>query len=151
MASAKGRQAGGAYRDRSIVPRCREGGSSRPGDRAVIRATKKDEAGRRYLDIQRKAKQTGRPPDDVQDELIQLYARRLPRRRVTAVMTLVRMNPSLVTPADLGIFPLRPRRDLGVLDRQPVFHCCIVALVRTPRRLLPGAAPPRHVLANSHH
>jgi len=36
----------------------------------VIRATKETEAGRRYLDLQRKAKQTGRPTD----ELIQLYA-----------------------------------------------------------------------------
>jgi len=36
----------------------------------VIRATKQTEAGRRYLDLQRKAKQTGRPTD----ELIQLYA-----------------------------------------------------------------------------
>ncbi|MGH9725535.1 MAG: nucleotidyl transferase AbiEii/AbiGii toxin family protein, partial [Candidatus Acidiferrales bacterium] len=37
---------------------------------AVIRATKETEAGRRYLDLQRKARQTGRPTD----ELIQLYA-----------------------------------------------------------------------------
>ena len=36
----------------------------------MIRATKETEAGRRYLDLQRKAKQTGRPTD----ELIQLYA-----------------------------------------------------------------------------
>jgi predicted nucleotidyltransferase component of viral defense system len=36
----------------------------------VIRATKETEAGRRYLVLQRKAKQTGRPTD----ELIQLYA-----------------------------------------------------------------------------
>jgi hypothetical protein len=36
----------------------------------VIRATKETEAGRRYLDLQRKAKRTGRPTD----ELIQLYA-----------------------------------------------------------------------------
>jgi hypothetical protein len=36
----------------------------------LIRATKETEAGRRYLDLQRKAKQTGRPTD----ELIQLYA-----------------------------------------------------------------------------
>jgi predicted nucleotidyltransferase component of viral defense system len=36
----------------------------------VIRATKETEAGRRYLDLQRKAKHTGRPTD----ELIQLYA-----------------------------------------------------------------------------
>ena len=36
----------------------------------MIRATKQTEAGRRYLDLQRKAKQTGRPTD----ELIQLYA-----------------------------------------------------------------------------
>lgn len=35
----------------------------------MIRATKETEAGRRYLDLQRKAKQTGRPTD----ELIQLY------------------------------------------------------------------------------
>ncbi len=36
----------------------------------MIRATKETEAGRRYLDLQRKAKHTGRPTD----ELIQLYA-----------------------------------------------------------------------------
>ena len=36
----------------------------------MIRATKETEAGRRYLDLQHKAKQTGRPTD----ELIQLYA-----------------------------------------------------------------------------
>lgn len=36
----------------------------------MIRATKETEAGRRYLDLQRKAKQPGRPTD----ELIQLYA-----------------------------------------------------------------------------
>lgn len=36
----------------------------------MIRATKETEAGRRYLDLQRKARQTGRPTD----ELIQLYA-----------------------------------------------------------------------------
>lgn len=36
----------------------------------MIRATKETEAGRRYLDLQRKAKSTGRPTD----ELIQLYA-----------------------------------------------------------------------------
>ena len=36
----------------------------------MIRATKETEAGRRYLNLQRKAKQTGRPTD----ELIQLYA-----------------------------------------------------------------------------
>ena len=35
----------------------------------MIRATNETEAGRRYLDLQRKAKQTGRPTD----ELIQLY------------------------------------------------------------------------------
>ena len=36
----------------------------------MIRATKGTEAGRRYLDLQRKAKHTGRATD----ELIQLYA-----------------------------------------------------------------------------
>jgi hypothetical protein len=31
----------------------------------VTRATKETEAGRRYLDLQRKAKQTGRPTDEL--------------------------------------------------------------------------------------
>ena len=44
--------------------------SQRVGSSVVTRANKDTTAGRRYLDLQRKAKQTGRPTD----ELLQLYA-----------------------------------------------------------------------------
>lgn len=48
LASTKGFQASGADRDGPILPRCRERGSPRPGGRAVIRVTKKTQAGRRH-------------------------------------------------------------------------------------------------------
>ncbi len=44
-----------------IVSRCRERGPPRPGDRSVKRATRKTEAGRGYLELQRKVTHTERP------------------------------------------------------------------------------------------
>ena len=61
----------------------------------MIRATKETEAGRRFLDLQRKAKQTGRPTD----ELIQLYALegfldRLSRSAHADRFVLIRRSPA---------------------------------------------------------
>ena len=70
MAASQGEQARGAAQDGEAISwrgtRC----SQRVGTGAVTRATKNTTAGQRYLDLQRKAKQTGRPTD----ELLQLYA-----------------------------------------------------------------------------
>lgn len=45
----------------------------------------------------------------------EFFFRRLPKRRIAASTTLVLTKPSLVTPADLGAFPLRPHLDLAAL------------------------------------
>src|SRR5690606_17683397 len=54
-----------------------------------------------------------------------------------------------ITPADLGIFPLRARPDLRVLDRQPILHCRIITLIGSPRGLLRRVTPARYILANT--
>lgn len=77
-----------------------------------------------------------------------LYDWRLPRRRITAMATLVQTNPSLLTPAHFGVFSLRARLVLRIFEQQPVLHRRVVALVCTPRCVLRRVAPPRHVLTD---
>jgi hypothetical protein len=70
LAAPQGHQAGHADRDGQTISRSRACCSQCLGGRAVKRATKETAAGRRYLDLQREARRTGRPTD----ELTQLYA-----------------------------------------------------------------------------
>src|SRR5262245_16242518 len=61
---------GSTGRDGIAVPRRRGAIASRPRGGAVTKPTRADTAGRRYLDLQKLAKETGRRTD----ELFQLYA-----------------------------------------------------------------------------
>src|ERR1019366_3075939 len=75
--------------------------------------------------------------------------RRLAAGRVAAVPALVTANASLVTPADLCLFPFRARDNLRILTLQPELYCLIVAFIRPSRRLLRCVAPTRQILADS--
>jgi hypothetical protein len=69
MAAAQGEQARSAAQNGEAISWCGTRCPQRVGSGVVIRATKDTTAGQRYLDLRRKAKQTGRPTD----ELLQLY------------------------------------------------------------------------------
>src|SRR5689334_7085599 len=62
--------AGSTSGDGKTFSRCRKSGPRCAGSLSVMRANRTSVAGTRYLDLQRQARQTGRPTD----ELIQLYA-----------------------------------------------------------------------------
>ena len=70
MAASQGEQTRSSAQNGEAIPWRRTRCSQRVGSGVVTRASKDTTAGRRYLDLQRKAKQTGRPTD----ELLQLYA-----------------------------------------------------------------------------
>ena len=107
------------------------------------RPTRNTEAGRRYLDLQREAKRTGRPTD----ELIQLYALEcfLDRVAHSAYADRFVLKGGVLLAA---LEARRPTRDIDFAARALENSAPTHSICHQPRSRRPKAWSPRHELAD---